>query len=90
MSVSVLRLPMVYGLDGEGNLARMIDAVARGRFPPWPKINNRRWNLFGNGWLRVFDALDVRTDSGCAGPTAASLGASALVAARSRKAGQCG
>jgi nucleoside-diphosphate-sugar epimerase len=42
MSVSVLRLPMVYGLGGEGNLARMIDAVVRGRFPPWPKVTNRR------------------------------------------------
>lgn len=30
----VLRLPMVYGLAGQGNIARMIDAVARHRFPP--------------------------------------------------------
>ena len=40
--ISILRLPMVYGLAGQGNLARMIDAVARGRFPPWPKVENRR------------------------------------------------
>ena len=40
--VSILRLPMVYGLPGQGNLARMIDAVARGRFPPWPRVENRR------------------------------------------------
>lgn len=40
--VAVLRLPMVYGLEGQGNVARMIDAVARGRFPPWPRITNRR------------------------------------------------
>ena len=39
---AVLRLPMVYGLAGTGNLARMIDAVARNRFPPWPRIENRR------------------------------------------------
>jgi nucleoside-diphosphate-sugar epimerase len=38
----VLRLPMVYGLEGAGNIARMIDAVARNRFPPWPRIENRR------------------------------------------------
>ena len=38
----VLRLPMVYGLAGQGNIARMIDAVARHRFPPWPPIDNRR------------------------------------------------
>jgi UDP-glucose 4-epimerase len=40
--VAVLRLPMVYGLGGKGNLALMIDAVARGRFPPWPRLENRR------------------------------------------------
>ena len=40
--VAVLRLPMVYGPAGQGNVARMIEAVARGRFPPWPRIENRR------------------------------------------------
>jgi nucleoside-diphosphate-sugar epimerase len=39
---TVLRLPMVYGLPGQGNIARMIDAIARNRFPPWPKVTNRR------------------------------------------------
>ncbi len=39
----VLRLPMVYGLEGgQGNLGRMIAAVARHRFPPWPRHANRR------------------------------------------------
>jgi len=42
LHTAVLRLPMVYGLDGQGNIARMMDAVARGRFPPWPRIENRR------------------------------------------------
>jgi len=42
MHACVLRLPMVYGLPGQGNLARMIDAVARNRFPPWPRVTNRR------------------------------------------------
>ena len=42
LHVCVLRLPMVYGLAGEGNIARMIEAVAKNRFPPWPKIENRR------------------------------------------------
>jgi len=42
MHVCVLRSPMIYGLTGAGNLARMIEAVARNRFPPWPKIGNRR------------------------------------------------
>jgi nucleoside-diphosphate-sugar epimerase len=42
LHAAVLRLPMVYGLSGQGNVARMIDAVARHRFPPWPRIQNRR------------------------------------------------
>lgn len=42
IQVSVLRLPMVYGLKGQGNVARMIDAMARHRFPPWPRVDNRR------------------------------------------------
>lgn len=42
IEVSVMRLPMVYGLDGAGNIARMVAAVAAGRFPPWPRLDNRR------------------------------------------------
>ncbi|MFD2111114.1 NAD-dependent epimerase/dehydratase family protein [Thiorhodococcus fuscus] len=42
IAASVLRLPMVYGLGREGNVVRMIEAVARRRFPPWPRIRNRR------------------------------------------------
>ncbi len=42
IQASVMRLPMVYGLDGAGNLARMIAAVAARRFPPWPRIDNHR------------------------------------------------
>ena len=50
---SVLRLPMVYGLDGFGNLARMIDAVARRRFPPFPKLDNHR------SAIHVLDAVEA-------------------------------
>ena len=42
IQASVLRLPMVYGLDDKGNLARLIAAIAARRFPPWPQIDNRR------------------------------------------------
>ncbi len=38
----VLRFPLVYGPGLPGNLARMIDAVARRRFPPVPEVHNRR------------------------------------------------
>lgn len=39
---TVLRAPMVYGIPGEGNLLRLIDAIARGRFPAWPQHENLR------------------------------------------------
>jgi len=38
----VLRLTMVYGPGGKGNLERMIGAVARRRFPPLPEFGNSR------------------------------------------------
>lgn len=39
---SVMRLPMVYGIGEAGNIPRMIKAIAAGRFPPWPRIENHR------------------------------------------------
>lgn len=53
IAVSVMRLPMVYGLDGAGNIARLVAAVAAGRFPPWPNIHNRR------SAIQVDDAIDA-------------------------------
>jgi UDP-glucose 4-epimerase len=38
----VLRLPLVYGVGNKGNLYRMIVAIDRGLFPPWPETGNRR------------------------------------------------
>jgi UDP-glucose 4-epimerase len=40
--VCILRLPLVYGLDNDGNIARMIAAIDRGRFPPLPEVENKR------------------------------------------------
>lgn len=42
MHVCVLRLPMVYGRDNQGNIPRMITAVDRGWFPPLPEAGNKR------------------------------------------------
>lgn len=39
---AVVRLPLVYGPGDQGNLARMLRAVARGWFPPLPETGNRR------------------------------------------------
>ncbi|MDT4289264.1 NAD-dependent epimerase/dehydratase family protein [Methylomonas sp. MO1] len=38
----VLRLSMVYGDTGKGNLPRMIRAIRRGIFPPLPESGNQR------------------------------------------------
>jgi len=38
----VLRLSMVYGPSRKGNLPRMIDAAAKGLFPPLPEVGNQR------------------------------------------------
>ena len=42
MHVVNLRLSMVYGKGGRGNLERMLRAVQRGWFPPIPETGNRR------------------------------------------------
>jgi len=38
----VLRLPVVYGMSTQGNIAKMIRAILRHRFPPLPEMNNKR------------------------------------------------
>jgi UDP-glucose 4-epimerase len=40
--VTILRLPLVYGPGVKGNVRRMIRSVARGSFPPPPRVMNRR------------------------------------------------
>ena len=42
LHVTCLRLPLVYGPGGKGNLDRMIAAIDRGIFPPLPELGNRR------------------------------------------------
>ena len=49
----VLRFPLVYGPALKGNLERMIRAVEAGRFPPVPRIENRR------SMLHVDDAVQA-------------------------------
>ncbi len=42
ISVVNLRLVMVYGKGGHGNLERMANLIAKGLFPPLPETNNHR------------------------------------------------
>jgi nucleoside-diphosphate-sugar epimerase len=58
LHVSVLRPTLVYGPGVKGNLRRMVDAVARGRFPPLPELHNRRsmvsvYDLADAAWLTM-------------------------------------
>lgn len=55
LHATVLRLPMVYGLGDSGNIARMVRAVAARRFPPWPRVSNRR------SAIHVEDAVSAAT-----------------------------
>ncbi len=49
----VVRAALVYGPGVKGNLARMRDAIARGRFPPPPETGNRR------SLVHVYDLCDA-------------------------------
>ncbi len=42
MRAVVLRFPLVYGPALKGNLRAMLDGIARGTFPPLPRVSNRR------------------------------------------------
>lgn len=42
MHVSILRPALVYGVGCKGNLAAMLSAIDRQRFPPLPEVHNRR------------------------------------------------
>lgn len=44
----VLRFCMVYGGPDRGNMGRMLSAVRRGRFPPFPETGNRRSFVYIN------------------------------------------
>ncbi|TVQ85331.1 MAG: NAD-dependent epimerase/dehydratase family protein [Chromatiaceae bacterium] len=66
LHASVLRPTLVYGPGVKGNLRRMLDAVACGRFPPLPESHNRRSmvsvaDLADAAWLAMTtDAANAR------------------------------
>lgn len=53
MRTVCLRLPLVYGPGHKGNLPRMIRAIERGVFPPWPDYGGRR------SYVNVDDVSDA-------------------------------
>ena len=63
----VLRLSLVYGPGVEGNLGGMLRAVKAGRFPPPPRIPNRRAMVHVDDVVRV--AIAAAHDDGATGKT---------------------
>ena len=66
----VLRLCMVYGPGAKGNITRMIEAIHRKRFPPFPDTQNRR---------SMVHAQDVIDAALLAGERAEAVGETFLV-----------
>ena len=56
----VLRLSLVYGPDAGGNLGAMLRAVASGRFPPPPRVVNRRAMVHVDDVVRAAIAASTR------------------------------
>jgi UDP-glucose 4-epimerase len=63
----VLRLSLVYGPGVEGNLGGMLRAVKSGRFPPPPRIQNRRAMVHVDDVVRV--AIAAAENPAAAGQT---------------------
>ena len=57
----VLRLSLVYGPGVGGNLDAMLRAVASGRFPPPPRVANRRAMVHVDDVVRVAKAAALQT-----------------------------
>lgn len=63
MHAAVLRLPMVYGRYNAGNLPRMINAIARRRFPPLPDTHNRRSMVHVDDVIQALFLAAARTSA---------------------------
>ncbi len=58
----VLRPALVYGAEVEGNLGAMLRAVAAGRFPPPPRVANRRAMIHVDDVVRAAIASSQRSN----------------------------
>ena len=66
-AAAVLRLSLVYGPGVEGNLGGMLRAVKSGRFPPPPRVANRRSMVHVDDVVRV--AIAAAHHDGATGKT---------------------
>ncbi len=59
-SVSIIRLPMIYGANAPGNIASLISIIQKTPLLPFDKINNKRTFLYIDNLLQVVE-LVLRT-----------------------------
>lgn len=59
-SVSIIRLPMIYGANAPGNIASLISIIQKTPLLPFGKINNKRTFLYIDNLLQVVE-LVLRT-----------------------------
>jgi len=57
LSVTILRLPLLYGPGAKGNFARLTEAIARGLPLPLGRIDNRRSLLGLGNFVAALDAV---------------------------------
>lgn len=62
---SILRLPLVYGRGSKGNIPRMISAIANGRFPPFPKIENKRSMVHVDDVVTAMLLIEEKQNTNC-------------------------
>jgi len=60
---TILRLPVVYGSATAGNIIRMVAAIDRGRFPPLPRLENRRAMIHRDDVVRALRLIAERPES---------------------------
>ncbi len=64
MRVTILRPALVYGVGVKGNLHRMMDAVAKQRFPPLPEVGNKRSMVHVDDLAEVAWLAAARSEAG--------------------------
>ncbi len=63
MHVVNLRLSMVYGRGGGGNLRRMAQGIQQGWFPPLPETGNRRSMVHVDDVIRAIELVAARPEA---------------------------
>jgi UDP-glucose 4-epimerase len=63
MRVDIIRPALVYGPNAKGNLAKMLNGIDKGWFPPLPNTDNRRSMIHVDDLVRAIIFIEKNTDS---------------------------